>query len=262
MQDDTHAFLAGPAAFIVAHPIVLNDITPFGVGIPAVNNLRTHFTLSTVTAGPGGPAPGAFPMLRMQPVGGPPVVVLPGAGGALNTIDALYCRAGNGGDAFNVLPYCDIAIAPGGADAHTLFTTGMNGCSLLVASAVPPGAPAPLAPGHLRVLHDRDHRTLAAWHAAGYTVSFAAYVDGVVGAGAAPPAWPVAPVVANYNPHNYPFPMLTPQGMGARVVTNFLQWTGANWTFNSRHYVAYAATPYDIDATPPVGLTSTQSIPI
>ena len=228
MQDDTLTFLAGPAAFIVANPIVLNDIAPVGVGIPAVNNLRTHFTLSTVTAGFGLPAPGALPMLRMQPVAGPPVVVLPGLGGVLNTLDALYCRAGNGGDAFNVLPYCDI----------------------------------PLAPGHLRVLHDHDHRTLAAWHAAGYTVRFAAYVDGVLGAGAAPPAWPVAPVVADYNPHNYPFGMLTPLGMGVRVVTNFLQWTGVHWTFNSRHHVAFAATPYDLDAVPAGAATSTQSIPI
>jgi len=260
MQDDTHAFHAGPVVFIVAHPLVLNDIAPGG--IPAVNNLRTHFTLSTVTAGAAGPAPGALPMLRMQPVGGPPVVVLPPPGGVLNSIDALYCRAGNGGDAFNVLPYCDIVAAPGDADAHTLFTTGMNGCSLIVASAVPPGAPAALAPGHLRVLHDHDHRTLAAWQAAGYTVRFAAYVDGAVSAGAAPPAWAVAPVVANYNPHNYPFCVVTPQGVGIRVVTNFLQWTGAHWTFNSRHYVAFAATPYDLDAVPAGGPTSTQSIPI
>ncbi|MCU0762141.1 MAG: hypothetical protein MUF76_03935 [Hydrogenophaga sp.] len=259
MQDNTIAFLAGPAAFIAAHPIVLNDIAPGG--IPAVNNLRTRFTLSTATAAGGLPAPGALPMLRMQPVGGPAVVAPPG-GGALTTIDALYCRAGNGGDAFNALPYCDIAIAPGGADAHTLFTTGMNGCSLVVASAVPAGAPAPLAPGHLRVLHDHDHRTLAAWQAAGYTVRFAAYVDGAVGAGAAPPAWAVAAVVADYNPHNYPFGVMTPQGMGVRVVTNFLQWTGAHWTFNSRHYVAFAATPYDLDAVPPGGASSTQSLPI
>lgn len=258
MQDNNITFQAGPAAFILAHPIVLDDLA--SEGIPAVNNLRTRFTLSLATTG-GMPAVGALPMLRMQAVGGPAVVALAAPGGVLTTTDAMYCRAGSGGAAFNALPYCDIPIVPGANDAHTLFTTGMNGCSLIIASAVPPNAPAPLAPGHLRVMHDRDHRTLAAWHAAGYTVRFAAYEDGEAGAGASPPAWVVALVVANYNPHNYLFDMQTPLGMGFRVVTNFLVWTGGNWTFNSRHYVTFAAQSFDIDA--PVGhMPSTQSIPM
>lgn len=258
MQDNAPGFLANPPAFIAGHPIVLNDIAPGGM--PAVNNLRTRFTLSTVTVN-GLPGPGQLPMLRMQPVGGPAVVPLPPpGGGVLSTIDALYCRAGNGGDAFNALPWCDIAAAPGGADAHVLFTTGMNGCSLVVASAVPPGAAA-LAPGHWRVMHDHDHRSLAQWHAAGYVIRFASYVDGPLGAGPLP-AWPVAPVVNNYNPHNYAFAVNTPQSPppGVRVVTNFLWWNGAHWTFNSRHYAAFAAHPYDIDAMPPPNLPSTQSV--
>jgi|GEM_PF-6923171 hypothetical protein len=262
MIDNAIAFLAGPAAFIVGNPITLAQINQdLPAGIPAINNLRTRFTLSTESQS-GSPAPGALPKLRMQPVGGPAVVQLPPPGGVLTTIDALYCRAGDGGNPLAALPYCDIPTAPGAADAHTLFTTGMNGCSLIVLSAVGAGAPA-LAAGRLRVVHDHDHRSLATWAAAGYTVKFAAYPDGA-GAGAAPAAWPVAAVVANYNPHNYPWGMPVPGQTvpGNRVVTNFLFWNGAKWTFNSRHYVDFGGVPYDIDAPAGGGPSSTQSMNI
>ncbi|AUH52013.1 hypothetical protein CXB49_14900 [Chromobacterium sp. ATCC 53434] len=265
MQDNVPNFLAGPATFIVPNPITLAQIAQSmpGGALPAVNNLRTRFTLTTDTGTGGLPLPGALPKLRMQPVGGPPTVTLPPPGGVVTTIDAQYCHASAGGTALAALPFCDIPVAPGPADARTLFTTGMNGCSLMVLSAVPVGAPA-LAAGHLRVVHDHDHRSLATWAAAGYTVRFAAYADGGTGAGAPPGGWPVPALVADYNPHNYPWGMPVPgQAVpGARVVTNFLYWTGANWTFNSRHYVDFGGTPYDIDVPAGGGATSTQTMNI
>lgn len=258
MIDNVPDFLASPAGFIVANPVTLAQIAQnMPGGIPGGNNLRTRFTLTTDSAS-GAPAPGALPKLRMQPVGSPPIITLPPPGGVVTTIDALYCRAGDGGTALAALPFCDIPVVPGAVDPHTLFTTGMNGCSLIVLSAVPAGAPA-LAPGRLRVVHDHDHRSLAIWAQAGYRVRFAAYADGAQ-AGAPPVAWPAPAVVANYNPHNYPWGMPVPgqTAPGNRVVTNFLQLNGVNWTFNSRHYVDFGGTPYNIDA-PPGGASSTQT---
>lgn len=263
-QDNALDFLANPAVFINAHPIVLNYIAEdTGGGFNVVNNQRTRFTLSTRTV-QGMPGPNDFPALRMQQAVGPAVVTLP-SGGVLTTLDAMYCHASAGGTAFNMLPYCDIPIAPGPGNAHLMFTTGMNGCSLVVASAVPPpppgaplGAQPPLAPGQWRVMHDHDHRSLAAWAAAGYTLRFASYSDAAQ-PGAVPAAWP-APIVNTYNPHNYPWSVVPPPPSPARlrVVTNFLYWSGANWTFNSRHFHAAATVAYDIDA-PAGGVPSTQS---
>ncbi|WP_261826626.1 hypothetical protein [Inconstantimicrobium mannanitabidum] len=190
----------------------------------------------------------------MQPAGAPPVVAQPG-GGVLGTIDAFYCRAGNGGMAFNALPFCDIAIAPGPLDAHFLFTTGMNGCSLVVASAVPIGA-APLAHGAWRVMHDHDHRSIAQWQAAGYTIRFAAYAD-LADAGVGP----FLPVnVVSYNPNNYPWNYMD----SVRIVTNFLHWTGVNWNFNSRHYHAAGKHIINVDSPPGVipAVASTQTLAI
>lgn len=261
MIDNAPTFLAGPAAFIVPNPVTLGQLTQNmpGGGIPAVNNLRTRFTLTTDSAA-GAPAPGALPRLRMQPVGSPPTITLPPPGGVVSTIDALYCRAGDGGVALGALPYCDIRIAAGAGDAQTVFTTGMNGCSLIVLAAVPAGAQA-LAAGHWRVVHDHDHRSLATWANAGYRVHFAAYAD-AAGAGAPPGAWTTPARVANYNPHNYPWGMPVPGQTvpGARVVTNFLFWNRQNWTFNSRHYVDFNGMPYNIDVPASGGATSTQTM--
>ena len=258
-QDDVPTFTANPAAFIAAHPIVLNYIAQnTGGGFPVVNNQRTRFTLSTTTVN-GAPGINDFPALRMQPGGGPAVVALPG-GGVLTTLDAMYCHAGAGGVAFNVLPFCDIPIVPGGGDAHLLFTTGMNGCTLVVASAVPLGAPV-LAAGRWRVLHDHDHRSLAAWGGAGYTVRFASYADAAE-PGPVPVGMVPAPHVTFYNPHNYPWNFVPPPPAPARVrvVTNFLYWNGANWIFNSRHFHAAATVAYDMDIPPGGGMPSTQSL--
>lgn len=186
-QDNVPTFVAGPAAFIAQHPIALNWIGQNmpGGNFPVVNNQRTRFTLTTATVA-GLPAPNEFPSLRMQPAGGPATVPVAG-GGVVTTLDAYYAHAGNGGMPVNTLPHCDIPIAPTPLDAHLVFTTGMNGCSFVLASAVPPAAP-PLAAGHWRILHDHDHHTLAAWVAAGYTVHFASYVDL-----AQPGVWPPPP---------------------------------------------------------------------
>lgn len=264
MIDNAIAFNAGAAAFIVANPITLAQLAqsmPVPPGVPNINNLRTGFTLTT-DALHGLPVPGALPKLRMQPVGGPAIVPLPPPGGFLTTIDALYCHASVGGTPLNALPYCDINSVPGAADALTLFTTGMNGCSLVVLSAVAPGAAA-LAPGFLRVVHDHDHRDWATWNAAGYTVRFAAY-ENLADAGVIPGGLAPAPVVVTYNPHNYPWNMPVPGQVfpGVRVATNFLRWNGANWTFNSRHYVDFGGVPFDIDDPLGAGATSTQSVNI
>lgn len=260
MRDDVFVFTNGPAAFILQNPIVLSTITDdLPGGIPPVDNLRTRFTLSTVTQG-GTPAPGALPCLRMQPVGGPEVVPQPG-GGVLTTIDALYCRASDGGTPLANVYYCDVPIQPAPNDAHCLFTTGMNGCSLIVLSAAPQGAP-PLAANHFRVVHDHDHRDLNTWAAVGATVRFAAY-DDPNQAGIVPPGW-APPTLANYNPNNYAYGVPVPGKPfpGARVVTNFLYWTGLNWTFNSRHYTDYTGESFDIDAVPPNIAASTASMNI
>lgn len=268
-NDNVPTFTANPAIFIVANPIVLDAIAENmpGHGFPVLNNQRSWFTLSTRTVN-GHPGPNDFPSLRMQPGGVPPAgiplvpPVVPGlSGGMFNTLLAYYCHAGNGGTAFNALPFVDIPALPGANDARYLFTTGMNGCALVVATAVPAGAP-PLAPGQWRVMHDHDHRALALWNGAGYTLRFASYADpndaGPV------PAWANPPVVNTYNPHNYawnlippPPPLLYPP---ARVVTNFLAWTGAHWTFNSRHYHTAAGVTYEENQPPAIRSTQTVAL--
>lgn len=254
MIDNVGHFMLNPSVFIIANPIVLNSINQNLIGgIPAINNLRTFFSLSTNTVH-GVPGLLDFPTLRMQPIGAAPVVHQPG-GGVLNTIDAMYCRAANGGDGFNIMPFCDISTVPVPADAHFLFTTGMNGCSMIIASAVPVGA-APLAPGSWRILHDHDHRSIAAWVAAGYTVQFACYAD-IAEAGI------IGPHIHSYNPNNYPwgYDAGAHFGFSLRIVTNFLYWNGANWSFNSRHYHASGIHILNVDSPPAfAGATSTQTI--
>lgn len=246
LEDNAPAFLGNPSGFIQLHPIALADLSP--ASLTARNNLRARFTLTT-SALDERSAARAMPTLRLQ------------TGNGLTGIDALYCRLGGTGEAFDALPYCDIAAVPGHTDPMVLFTTGMNGSTLVVATEVPASA-APLAPGRWRVMHDADHRSLAQWHAAGYMLRFAAYVDGAAGAGAMPP-WPSAAVVANYNPNGYPLAIAGGQSQlqGLRVVTNFLWWSGANWTFNSRHVARVGVNTYDLDAIAPGG-TSTQSLVI
>lgn len=257
--DMAPAFVANPTAFIAAHCIALNAIgEPWGGGFPAAHNRRNRFTLAC-GVGPAAPLPADQPMLRMQP----DAVAIGAAVGGMSTLDAYYCHAGDGGMAFNNLWRVDIPIAPGPGDARLLFTTGMNGCTLVVASAVPPGAP-PLAPGHWRVMHDHDHRTLAAWQAAGYTVRFAAYADSNVGPlgepGPVPVGWAVVP--RSYNPHAYPWHHgAPPSPPRVRVVTNFFWYDGAHWNCGSRHFHASGAQAFDIDAPPGVAppLSSTQT---
>lgn len=246
LEDNAPAFLGNPSEFIQHHPIALADLSP--ASLTARNNLRARFTLTT-SALDERSAARAMPTLRLQ------------TGSGLLGIDALYCRLGCAGEAFDALPYCDIAALPGHTDPMVLFTTGMNGSTLVVATEVPPSA-APLAPGRWRVMHDPDHRSLAQWHAAGYLVRFAAYADGRTGAGAMP-AWPAEAVVANYNPNGYPMAVagVQSQPQGLRVVTNFLWWCGANWTFNSRHVARVGVNTYDLDAIAPGG-PSTQSLVI
>jgi hypothetical protein len=258
--DNAPAFLANPTLFIAASPIVLDHIGQNmpGGGFAAVNNQRSRFTLSTGAPGVA-PVPADLPRLRMQPpavgVGG--VVAQPPLA-PLTTLDAYYCHAGIGGMALNALPFVDIPVAPGPADAHLLFTTAMNGCALFVASAVDPAAP-PLAPGHWRVLHDPAHRSLAALHAGNYVIHFAAYVDAVQ-PGPVPPAWAAPPIVRNYNPHNYPFALPPPApAMSQRVIANFLWWDGAHWNFGSKHHHLLPGGPSAADAPPPGGLASTQT---
>jgi hypothetical protein len=258
--DNAATFLANPLTFIAGSPIVLDQIGQNmpGGAFPPVNNQRSRFTLSTGAPGVA-PAPGSLPRLRMQPAAVPAGGVVPQPPLApLATLDAYYCHAGIGGVALNALPYVDIPIAPGPADAHLLFTTGMNGCALFVASAVDPAAPA-LAAGHWRVLHDPSHRSLAALHAGNYVIHFAAYVDAVQ-PGPVSAAWAAAPIVRNYNPNNYPFALPPPaMPMNQRVITNFLWWGGAHWNFGSKHYHLLGASPSPIDAPPGAGPNSTQS---
>lgn len=260
--DQAPAFVANPAAFIALQTIAL---TAIGENMPGgafavQNDRRMRFTLARgVGAAP--PGPGDVPLLRMQPpaVGVGAVVAQPPPQPPLTTIDAYYCHAGNGGMAFDVLPRVDIPVAPGGADAHHLFTTFMNGCALVVLSAVPAGAPA-LAPGHWRVVHDFDHRPLAAWAAAGYTVHFAAYVDPAQ-PGPMPGAWAAPAIVRCYNPHNYPWQFHQPPAPPrVRAVTNFLWWDGGHWNFGSRHFHCSGPAAFDIDPPPGVvpALSSTQ----
>lgn len=265
-QDNSATFLAGPAAFINANPICLSRLDEHlpAPGIPAVNNLLTRFTLYTNTVH-GVPGPNDLPLLRMQPVGGPVFAPLPG-GAVMPTMEALYCRAANGGVAFNNLPYVDIAIAPAALQPTLMFTTGMNGCTLVVASAVPAAAPA-LAAGDRRVMHDHDHRSLAQWAAAGYTLHFASYADAAQ-AGPVPPAWAPAPIATDYNPNNYawgsPPPVVGPAGpIAMRVVTNFLWWdpATARWVYLSRHAHTYGIQDLAMDA-PGAGPASTRVLPL
>lgn len=274
MNDDGITFLAGPAAFIQQQAIGLDciaeDVIAAGGQVPNnQNNLRRHFTLTRPVANG---QPTGIPALRMQvanpalvPNFNPPSVRLPN-GGVVRAIDALYLNAANSNTPLTQLLFCDIVTQPGPNDAHVLFTLGMNGCSLVVLSAVPQGVPT-LANGHLRVVHDRDHRNLAAWAAAGFTVRFAFYAD-AQGSGQIPAAWQAAPpVIMNYNPHNLPWGQqgLMAQVPAPRIATNFLFWDGLGWRVGSRHYFNLGgqnmrdAEGAAISLVPPV---STQSQPI
>ena len=73
------------------------------------------------------------------------------------------------------------------------------------------------------------------------------------------------PVPVNYNPHSYPWGYPNPpNGAILRVVTNFLWWNGAHWTFNSRHYHTAGTQVLNVDAPPgtPAAMSSTQVVQI
>lgn len=251
--DHAIALTANPGVFIGNHGIGLSEIDAnMGVGgIPALNDMTCILTLSQASAN-GLPAPNSMPMLRMCPGMG---------GGGLTTILAKYCRAGDGGTHVDQIPYVDFRAALGVGEPPFLFTVGQNGCSFIVVSAVPGTAPA-LAPLHLRLLHDHSHYSLAHWQAAGYTVRFAAYSDGVE-PGPIPGAFAANINVVNYNPNNYPWFFVVGGVARARVTTNFLHWNGANWDFHSKHFHDSGGVAYDVDVppgAPPPAAVSTQSL--
>ncbi len=255
--DHAIAFVNDPAAFIANNVIALEQITADlgGAGVPAGNNVQRPFILLQATQ-LGVPAQNTGPMLRMQPA----------IGGYLGVtrFDAWYCNAGHGGhNGANLgqLPYVDIRQTPLPADPKLLFTVAMNGCTLVVVSAVPAGAPA-LAPWHYRVFHDWDHNSLATWHAAGYTVRFAAYA-GADEPGQRPLSFLPNLRVRTYNPHNYPWVHFGGRQMpDMRVVTNFLHHDGAAWYWHSRHYHSNGQLILNQDAVPVGGASSTQSLPM
>jgi hypothetical protein len=244
--DHSYALAANPALFIAANKIALSEISAnLGhIGLVVLNNMRCRLTLSQATGNGGVAVAGSVPMLRLCPGQG---------GNGLATIDAYYCHAGNGvgGWGVDVLPYVDIPINPGAHLPQFLFTTGMNGCALMVATAVPATAPAPLPLNHYRVLHDPRHHTLAHWHGAGYTIRFAAFADAAE-PGPVPGAFAAHLNLQIYNPNNYDWHYLVHGLHGAtmRVVTNFLHYDGAAWSFHSSHFHDRAGVPNDVDAPP------------
>ncbi|WP_437729272.1 hypothetical protein [Sorangium sp. So ce861] len=255
-RDYANDFTGNPGGFIQNHAISLLHIAS-KLGGPLVRrpNLQKMFTLSRETKWLKMAWEDPIPTLRM----------MPGLGGdGLTTFLSWYLFAGDGHMATDAIPYCDIPINPGANSPNFLFTVGMNGCSLVIASAVPGTAP-PLAAGHWRVLHDHSHYNLARWHTDGYTVRFASYA-GANEAGAIPGAFAAAINVNTYNPNNYAWHYVVHGQHGAhmRVVTNFLHWDGNAWNFHSRHFHNYADTVEDLDAPPGTvnPASSTQSIAV
>lgn len=252
--DHAPTFLANPGTFIQNHSISLRQIdskTP----MPArQNNMIKYFSLSQETKWFGTAWADPIPSLRM----------LPGAGGdGLQTILARYLYAGDGGDALDAIPYCDIPVAPGAAAPKFVFTVGMNGCTMVIATAVP-GTATPLPANHWRVLHDHSHYSLATWHAGGYTVRFASYADAAE-PGPVPGAFAAALNLRCYNAHGYPWHYAQPgaHGVWMRVVTNFLYWDGAAWNYHSVHFHNYADQVNDVDAPAGGGgASSTESVPV
>lgn len=250
--DNAPALISDPGAFIANHTIALSEINvnmPQGTWLPNTNNQQCRLTLSQ-----SGFIKKGVPMLRM----------LPGLfGGSLKAIPAYYLHAGDGGMAFNVHRHVDLPLIPHPPYPRFLFTTGMNGCSLIVTSVVPGGAP-PLPANHYRVFHDHDHRPLATWHTAGYTVRFASYAD-ITQAGPIPPAFAANINVTTYNPNNYPWSYVVhgQHGVTMRVVTNFLHYNGG-WHFHSCHFHDRAGVPNAVDTPPGVApaASSTQSLPM
>jgi len=233
-------FIANPGAFIQNNAISLKQIdskTP----MPArQNNMIKSFTLTRETKWLGTAWADPIPSLRM----------LPGqAGDGYTTILSRYLYAGDGGDALDAIPYCDIPVAPGDGAPKFLFTVGMNGCTLVIATAVP-GTATPLAANHWRVLHDHSHYDLARWHAGGYTLRFASYA-GANEPGAVPPAFAGA-TVTNYNPNNYAWNYAEQgrHGVWMRVVTNFLHYDGNRWNYHSVHFHNYATEVNAVDEPP------------
>ncbi|HTV19351.1 MAG TPA: hypothetical protein VMG12_11785 [Polyangiaceae bacterium] len=250
--DHATTFLANPGTFIQNHSISLLQIAS-KTNVPArQNNLTRHFTLSQETKWLGLAWVDPIPSLRMLPGVG---------GGGLQTLFAYYMYAGDGNDPLDAIPYCDIPVNPGAAAAKLLFTVGMNGCTLIIATAVPPTAPA-LPANHWRVLHDHSHYSLATWHAGGYAVRFASYADANE-AGAVPGAFAAALNQRCYNRRGHPwhYAVQGKHGVWMRVVTNFLHWDGAAWNYHSVHFHNYATEVNDVDA-PTGGLSSTESVPV
>ena len=254
--DHANAFTGNPGGFIQGNAIsLLQIVSKLGAPLVRRSNLQKQFTLSQETSWFGMAWEDPIPSLRMMPGLG---------GGGLNTFLSWYLFAGDGGMATTAIPYCDIPINPGVGQPNFLFTVGMNGCSMIIASAVPAGV-EPLAAGHWRVHHDHSHYDLARWHADGYTLRFASYADAGE-PGAVPGAFAAAFNLNIYNPNNYPWHYVVPaqHGVHMRVVTNFLHYDGAAWNFHSRHFHNYADTVEDVDTPPGVApvASSTQSIVI
>lgn len=256
--DHSFALEANPGTFIGANKIGLSEIAVnLGlIGLQVINNMVCRVTLSQASGVGGVAQAGTIPMLRM----------CPGLGGnGLNTIDSYYCHAGGGvgGWGVDALPYVDIPINPGAAQPKFLFTTGMNGCALMIATAVGGGAPAVLPANHYRVMHDPRHHSLAHWHGAGYTIRFAAYCDAAE-PGAVPGAFAAHLNLQIYNPNNYPWHYVQHGQHGAtmRVVTNFLHYAGAAWNFHSSHFHDRAGVALDVDTPPGVAPAVSSNISV
>jgi hypothetical protein len=231
-------FLASPSLFLQERFISLSALTGLGAG-------------GFPPAGPGG---GNFRLTArhhsLLPFGTARHVDLqyvPGAAAALaSDFAACFCPAntvaphGNRG----TMLYSDFRAVPGPGDAEHVFTSNMNGCAIVVVTAVPGavlgGTPVPPLPaGCWRMYHDPSHAPVNAWIGDGFTVRFAAYSDPAEfytgGAGAAPPP-AFAGTALTYNPNGHAWGGVIGGQSYCRNVTNFLSSSPAGWTFHSCHF--------------------------
>jgi hypothetical protein len=272
-------FVNNPATFIGEHRIVVDVVDELMNAAP-VAGITTDAVISTDAANDE-----QIPKLRLAPankVVNGEVVVPGGKAKIFKTMWLPVSRVqGNpSAEYYAASPYVDIAVAPGGDDTKYVFTQGMNGCALIIVSAVPEGAPA-LAEGKWRVFHDPRHAPVGKFQALGYTVHVAAYAGATEATDGdkVPYVDGVAPAhVINYNPHDYPWSRKCIDGGGPlgtlpltnayRVVTNFLYWVpgdAPHWAFGSRHYFTTTYTGgahIYLSNDPPIGkeASSTQNI--
>jgi hypothetical protein len=276
--DHHDAFVANPATFIDAHRIVVDEVDKLMAAAP-VAGITTDAVISTDAADDE-----QIPKLRLAPadkVVAGEVVVPGGKAKIFKTMWLPVSRVqGNpSAEYYAASPYVDISIVPGDGDTKYMFTQGMNGCALIIVSAVPVGAPA-LAVGKWRAFHDPRFAPVGKWQELGYTVHVAAYADAKAPTkgDTVPYVNGVAPAhVINYNPHDYPWSRKCSDGgapLGTlidayRVVTNFLYWVpgvpAGHWAFGSRHYhtTTYTGGAHIyLSNDPPIGkeASSTQNI--